>query len=100
MAMWGLLGLVWIKLLLPFVLHVVNLIPWNWRYGITTICAAFMLVDAVMSLQALDCWYMRLSNDPVETPIQQFYAEHFDNTFMADRFQSMTIHPDSAVRNG
>ena len=32
MAMWGLLGLVWIKLLLPFVLHVVNLIPWNWRY--------------------------------------------------------------------
>ena len=100
MAMWGLLGLVWIKLLLPFVLHVVNLIPWNWRYGITTVAAALMLVDAVMSLQALDCWYMRLSHDPVQTPIQQFYAEHFDDAFMADRFQSMTIDPGSAVRNG
>ncbi|WP_251231027.1 putative ABC transporter permease [Adlercreutzia aquisgranensis] len=100
MAMWGLLGLVWIRLLLPFVLHVVNLIPWNWRYGITTVAAALMLVDAVMSLQALDCWYMRLSHDPVQTPIQQFYAEHFDDAFMADRFQSMTIDPGSAVRNG
>ncbi len=100
MAIWGLMGLVWIKLLLPFVLHVVNLIPWNWRYAVTSAAAALMLVDAVMSLQALDCWYMRLSHDPVRTPIQQFYAAHFDNAFMADRFQSMTIDPGSAVRNG
>lgn len=98
MAIWGLMGLVWIKLLLPFVLHVVNLIPWNWRYAVTSVAAALMLVDAVMSLQALDCWYMRLSDDPVRTPIQQFYAAHFDNAFMADRFQSMTIDPGSAVR--
>ena len=32
MAMWGLLGVVWIKLLLPWMLKLVNLIPWKLRY--------------------------------------------------------------------
>lgn len=100
MACWGLLGCVWIKVLLPFLLHVINLIPWNWRYGVTTVCAAFMLVDAVMSLQALDCWYERLSDNPIDTPIQKFYDTYFDNQFMEHRFQSMTIDPDDAIRHG
>ncbi len=100
MGCWGLLGVVWIKLLLPLLLKLVNLIPWNWRYTVTTIAAVFMAVDCVMSLQALDCWYERLSGDPVNTPIQHFYADHFNDAFMEDRFQSMTVHPDSAVRGG
>ncbi|MEY8460201.1 putative ABC transporter permease [Eggerthellaceae bacterium 24-137] len=98
MACWGLLGVVWIKLLLPFMLRLVNFIPWNWRYVLTAVAACFMLVDAVMTLQALDCWYMRLSGDKVDTPIQQFYDHEFGDTYMADRFQSMTIHPADAVR--
>ena len=98
MAVWGLLGVVWIKLALPFMLRLVNFIPWNWRYGLTVVAAVFMLADAVMTLQALDCWYERLSGDKVDTPIQQFYDQHFDDTVMADRFQSMTIHPADAVR--
>ncbi|WP_304427238.1 hypothetical protein [uncultured Adlercreutzia sp.] len=98
MCCWGLLGMVWIKLLLPFMLRLVNFIPWNWRYVLTTVAAAFMLVDAVMTLQSLDCWYERLSGDPVDTPIQQFYDHEFDNRYMADRFQSMTINPSDAVR--
>ena len=94
----GLLGVVWIKLLLPFMLRLVNFIPWNWRYMLTTVAACFMLVDAVMTLQALDCWYMRLSHDPVDTPLQQFYDHEFGDAYMADRFQSMTIVPSDAVR--
>lgn len=100
MAMWGLLGVVWIKLLLPFMLRLINLIPWNWRYGVTAVCAALMLVDCVMTLQALDCWYERLSGTPETTPIQQFYGKDFDNSYMENRFQSMSIHPGDAVRQG
>lgn len=98
MGCWGLLGVVWIKLLLPFMLRVVNFIPWNWRYVLTTVAACFILVDAVMTLQSLDCWYERLSGDPVDTPIQQFYDHEFNDAYMADRFQSMTIVPSDAVR--
>ncbi len=99
MCAWGALGVVWLKLLLPLLLKLIDLIPWNWRYTLTTIAAVFMAIDCVMSLQALDCWYERLANEPVNSPIQHFYAEHFDNSWMENRFQSMTIHPDSAVRN-
>ena len=98
MAMWGLLGVVWIKLLLPWMLKLVNLIPWKLRYTITSICAVLMIVDGVMTLQSLDCWYERLSGSTADTPIEAFYAKHFDNEYMAERFQSMTINPDNATR--
>ena len=92
--------MVWIKLLLPLLLRIVNLIPWNWRYAVTAIAAVLMLVDAVLTLESLDCWYERLAGDPVVTPIQHFYADYFDNEYMADRFQSMTINPGDSVRHG
>lgn len=100
MGCWGLLGVLWIKVLLPLMLRIVNLIPWNWRYGVTCVCAALIAVDCVMSLQAYDCWYERLSGDPVVTPIQHFYADHYDNAWMENRFQSMTINPHEAIRQG
>ncbi len=98
MAMWGVLGVVWIKLLLPWVLKLVNRIPWKLRYTVTAVCAALMIVDGVMTLQSLDCWYERLSGSEMETPVEQFYATYFDDDYMANRFQSMTINPDSAGR--
>lgn len=98
MCAWGLLGLVWVKLLLPYLLKLINLIPWKIRYSFTTICAALMLVNAVMTLQALDCWFQRLSDIPETAPVEQFYAKYFDNDYMENRFQSMTITPDSSGR--
>ena len=92
------LGVLWIKALLPKMLDVVNLIPWKLRYTVTAIATALMLVNAIMTLQSLDCWYGRLSGHVPETPIEQFYATYFDNDFMANRFESMTINPDSATR--
>lgn len=99
MAIWGVLGVVWIKLLLPLVLKAVNLIPWNWRYWLTAVCALAMTVNIVMTLEALDCWYERASGKPVVSHLQQFYDEHFDDDFMANRFQTMTIHPEEAARS-
>lgn len=98
MAMWGVLGVVWIKLILPWMLKLVNLIPWNLRYAVTSVCAVLMIVDGVMTLQSLDCWYERLAGQQPTTPVEQFYAKNFDNQYMAHRFQSMSINPDEAAR--
>lgn len=98
MAMWGVLGVVWIKLILPWMLKLVNLIPWNLRYAVTSMCAVLMIVDGVMTLQSLDCWYERLAGQQPTTPVEQFYAKNFDNQYMAHRFQSMSINPDEAAR--
>ena len=98
MCMWGVLGFAWIKFCLPWMLKLINLIPWKVRYSFTTICAVLMLVNGVMTLEALDCWFERLSGIPQTTPVEQFYAEHYDNDYMAHRFESMTITPDDSAR--
>ena len=98
MAVWGVLGTLWVKVALPLLLRLANLIPWRWRYAVTAMCASLMLVDVVMTLQALDCWYERVSGAPVNSNIQKFYASHFDDEYMKNRFQSMAIHPEDAAR--
>lgn len=95
MCMWGVLGVLWIKLCLPRLLALINLIPWKWRYSLTTVVTVLMLVNGIMTLQALDCWFGRVSGRESTSPVEQFYAEHFDDAYMEQRFQSMSIHPDT-----
>ncbi|WP_297035398.1 putative ABC transporter permease [uncultured Enorma sp.] len=98
MCMWGALGFVWIKLCLPRLLKLINLIPWKLRYSLTTLCALLMLLNGIMTLQALDCWYERLSGTAGDTPVEEFYARNFDNDYMQHRFQSMEITPEDSGR--
>ncbi|WP_165045279.1 MULTISPECIES: putative ABC transporter permease [unclassified Adlercreutzia] len=98
MCMWGVLGVIWIKLCLPRLLKLVNLIPWNLRYVVTAVCAALMIVDCTLTLVAFDRWYGRIADRPAETAIEYFVDEHYDNDYMAERFQTMTINPDEAIR--
>ncbi len=99
MCMWGVLGVIWIKLLLPKVLELVNKIPWQWRYSLTTVCAILMIINGAMTLIALDCWYSRLAGMPSDDlAVSQFFATHFDDAYMEARFQSMSIHPDLTTR--
>lgn len=98
MCMWGMLGVMWIKLCLPHLLALINLIPWKWRYSLTTAVTVLMLINGIMTLQALDCWFGRVSGYEATSPVEQFYAEHFDDAYMEQRFQSMSIHPDTTSR--
>ncbi len=90
-CMWGLGGLIWIKLLLPRVLAIINMIPWKWRYSLTTACSVLMLVNCFMTLQSLDFWFKRATNTAGDSPVASFYAEHFDDEYMQERFQSMSM---------
>lgn len=101
MCFWGALGLVWVKLATPLLLKLVNLIPWNWRYAVTTVCTLFMLFDCVLTLSSLDCWYQRQAGTmdyQDASAITRFCNENYDNDFMEHRFQSMTMNPENASR--
>lgn len=97
-CMWGLGGLIWIKILLPRLLKLINMIPWKRRYSATVILTAVMLIDGVMTLQSLDYWYQRVNGTVRNIPVAQFYDKHFDNEYMENRFQSMTMSPKDATR--
>ena len=98
MCFWGLLGVVWIKLLLPILLWGIDKIPWKLRYSLTTLCAVFMVVDIVMTVQTIDCWYLREAGHAPTSGIEEFMSKHYNNEYMQDRFQTMTMNPDQASR--
>lgn len=98
MCMWGLLGLAWIKLCLPPFLKLIQMIPWKVRYWLTAICFVLILFDGIMTLMSLDAWYNRLAGISQDTPIAEFFARYFDNSFMSNRFQTMSLNPKSAGR--
>lgn len=97
-SMFGLLGIVWIKLLLPELLKLINMIPWRMRHVVTAICAALMAVNICMTLQSLDNWSERLNGHVPSTPVEQFYADNYGDDVMQERFQSMTITPGTSSR--
>lgn len=59
MCFWGILGVMWVKFLLPILLWMINKIPWKLRYTLTVVCFVFMVVDVVLTVQTIDCWYLR-----------------------------------------
>ncbi|EFA22293.1 putative ABC transporter permease [Bifidobacterium gallicum] len=98
MAMWGLLGMVWVKWLLPPLLKLIQMIPWKVRYWLTAVCFVLILIDGVMTLMALDAWFGRMAGLPQTSPVAKFFAHYFDDQFMQNRFQTMTLNPKSASR--
>ena len=98
MFFWGLIGVVWVRWLLPRMLALINRIPWKVRYSLTTVCAVLMVIDIVFTLMALDCWYGRIAGQPQNSPAAIWFGEHFGNDYMAERFQTMNIDPSKAGR--
>lgn len=95
---WGLAGFVWLKLLLPIVYDLIDHIPATIQKIATIALATFMVVDMVLTIGAFACWFDRQAGTPAETPVQSFFAEHFDDKFMGERFQTMSIYPSLAKR--
>lgn len=98
MCFWGLLGVLWIKLLLPVMLYFVKKIPWSIRYTLTTACAVLLIFDGLFTIVTIDCWYKREAGDPVTTQVEKFCARHYDDAYMQNRFQTMTMDPANATR--
>ncbi|MDO5329802.1 MAG: putative ABC transporter permease [Coriobacteriia bacterium] len=96
--MWGIFGTVWVKLLFKPLIKIINKIPWKLRYSLTVIISIIVFVNALMTLQALDCWYERSAGKSQNTPIEQFYNKYFNDDFMHKRFENMQMNPNAATR--
>lgn len=98
MCFWGILGVMWVKFLLPILLWMINKIPWKLRYALTVVCFVFMVVDVVLTVQTIDCWYLREAGHAPNTPLEEFFNKHYDNVYMEHRFQTMTMDPSQSSR--
>ena len=98
MCFWGILGVMWVKFLLPILLWMINKIPWKLRYALTVVCFVFMVVDVVLTVQTIDCWYLREAGHVPNTPLEEFFNKHYDNAYMEHRFQTMSMDPSQSSR--
>ena len=98
MCFWGILGVMWVKFLLPILLWLINKIPWKLRYTLTVVCFVFMVVDVVLTVQTIDCWYLREAGHAPNTPLEEFFNKHYDNAYMEHRFQTMSMDPSQSSR--
>lgn len=94
---WGAVGVAWIRWALPLVMRLIDMIPAQLRIPLTTVGAAILLVDVVLTVVALDCWYLRMLGAPIETPWQAFCAQYFGDAFMERRFETMSMWTSLAV---
>ena len=97
-CVWGLIGVVWIRWVLPLVMRLIDLIPMRARVPLTLVGAVFLLSDAVLTVVAMDCWYMRKLGAPIETPWQEFCAQYFGDSFMETRFETMSMWTSLSLR--
>ncbi len=99
MIMWGLLGVFWIRLVLPGTLKLIVRIPWQLRYTATAVGTVFIALNIAMTLVAFDCWFERLSGEVGDVPVQRFFDRNFDDEWMQNRFQNMSLYPEDALRS-
>ncbi len=97
-CVWGAVGLLWTKFLMPPVLRLIDHIPQNWRKPLTVIFTVYMAADIATTLVCFDCWYERLNGEPIATTLQVHFANTYGDVFMQDRFQTMSVFTDLANR--
>ena len=93
-VMWGLLGLVWARSILPLVKRVFSYVDGTRPFAraVTVALSAFLAVDIGLTVLALDREGQRAAGVPATTWEQQLLDEHFPDSFLQARMQNMSVY--------
>ncbi|MDR0514148.1 MAG: putative ABC transporter permease, partial [Coriobacteriaceae bacterium] len=91
--MWGMLGLVWLRIVLPFVARLFAFIKKEnrWVRAVSALLCAFMVVDILITCTALNREKERADGIPATNPIQSLCDAAFPDEFLQARFENMTV---------
>ena len=88
---WGLAGMLWFRWGYPAIHAGVASVPTRPRRAITTVAAVLLAADIALTLVAFNCWFDRQAGQPIEGPVAQFCATYYGDSFMANRFETMSM---------
>ncbi|WP_082629855.1 putative ABC transporter permease [Olsenella massiliensis] len=91
MALWGLLGLVWVRLAMPDLLFRIGEPTTSRQVLFVTLLSAYLALDVFLTVSA---FYMRSQRQMGATPqnaFETFIDEHYTDEWMANRFQNMVV---------
>lgn len=91
--MWGMLGLVWVRIIMPVVKRAFSHIDSKNKVAriATVLMTLFMAANIACTCLALDRESQRMAGIPATDPIQKFCDDVFPDSFLQARFQNMTV---------
>lgn len=92
-VMWGLLGLAWVRIVLPGIKLCFDKVDFKNRCVkiVSIAMLIFLVIDGIITIGAFNRQSERANDIPASTPIQQFYDDCFPADWMGVRFH-MTIY--------
>ena len=98
LVMWGVLGLVWCKAIMPELLFRIGE-PTTKRQGIVVgFLTAFIILDISITML---CFYRagkRQEGVPPSNPIEYYIDDHFGDEFISDTFENLNLNRDELPR--
>ena len=88
---WGALGLAWIYLVFPLVVRLIDRVPHRLAIPLTAAMAVFLVADVAVTIVACNCWFDRACGIEPTTPISQYFAQHYSDDFMTQRFENVSM---------
>ena len=92
--MWGLVGLVWCRVVMPEVVYRIGDPTTRVQVVLVGVLTAFLIVDM---LATVFCFYRKAQRDagiPASNAIERYVDERFSDQFIENRFQNLVIGRD------
>ncbi len=87
--LWGVLSVIWIRWLYPFMIRWIAKIPDALGKMVTWVLLVFLIFDSVMSGLAVLRWSARMHEEPPQTPLDTYFDTYFPDQKMAVIYYNM-----------
>lgn len=91
LVMWGFLGFIWSRLVLPDVLWKLGKVTTKRKAVFVSGLSIYLVLDALMTLASFGRHAERQHGEPPSSAFEMWMDEHYDDEFMAERFQKMSL---------
>jgi uncharacterized membrane protein len=92
--MWGLLGIVWARLIMPELLYRIGVFHSVRQYAFIALLAAYLTADIAMTVACFDRKVERDAGIPPSNRFEVWVDEHYTDQFIARRFENLVIDTD------
>ena len=102
LAMWGLLGLVWCRAIMPRLLYQIGMPTARRQVVFVTLVALYLVADIVMTIVCFDRKVERDLGVPPANAFEQWVDTNYSDEFISERFQNLKIgeERDKLDKNG
>jgi uncharacterized membrane protein len=95
---WGFLGLVWLRVILPEMLYRIGrACAGRGRVVVVVALAVFLVADGIVTVTCFTRNTERAEGIPAANAFEEWIDEHYDEQFIESRFENLTVEDDTSA---